>query len=65
MTKQHFIALADAVRNSPVPFTDEQLEVLIGFCLDQNSRFSRSVWLGYLRGECGPSGGKPKPSQSR
>lgn len=31
---------------------------LSGFCSDQNGRFDRERWLGYIAGECGPNGGK-------
>jgi hypothetical protein len=66
MTKKHFIALADAIRdcNYPPPgftrqpFTAEQLEYLADFCERQNRDFSRERWLAYIAGECGPNGGK-------
>ena len=59
MTKQHFIALADAVRGEG--FTEAQLAVLAAFCKRQNFRFLRDRWLGYIKGECGPNGGRVKP----
>jgi hypothetical protein len=67
MTKKHFIALADAIRAHQgvhgqtcncTPFTEDQLQTLAAFCREQNSNFNRDRWLGYIRGENGPSGGK-------
>jgi hypothetical protein len=61
MTKKHFIALADAIKQAPeytTPFTYGQLEVLANFCESQNSNFNRQRWMEYVRGECSPSGGK-------
>lgn len=58
MTKKHFIALADAIRNSPdVEFADEHLAVLAGFCRRVNPAFNRERWLNYIKGHCGPNGG--------
>jgi len=71
MTKKHFIALADAIRNynqgafeagsniaSPLQFTHTQVLALADFCQSQNSQFNRERWLGYIAGENGPNGGK-------
>jgi len=63
MSKKDFVALADAVRpyiNSPERFVDQEnvQDALVAFCRTQNERFDRDRWLSYLRGECGPSGGK-------
>ena len=33
-------------------------DALADFCAAQNPRFDRQRWLGYIAGECGPSGGK-------
>jgi hypothetical protein len=60
MTKKHFIALADHIRLSPVPFTERQIEILADFCQSQNGGFLRGRWLDYIAGECGPNGGKVK-----
>jgi hypothetical protein len=71
MTKQHFIALADAIRehNSVLerygkgkftPFSPDQIHTLATFCQSQNSRFNRERWLAYIAGECGPNGGARK-----
>lgn len=68
MAKKHFIALADTVkdwqecakRGACDPFTEGQLTVLAGFCEEQNPRFIRSRWLGYIAGTNGKNGGKVK-----
>jgi hypothetical protein len=65
MTQRDFIALADAARrfkeHDPSPgyqASEWAIEVLAEFCAGRNARFKRSRWLGYIRGECGPSGGQ-------
>lgn len=68
MTKKHFIALADAIRdhnNNVVRiggtyFQPTQLDSLATFLQRQNPRFNRQRWLGYINGFCGPNGGKTK-----
>lgn len=73
MSKKHFIALADAIREynrqafkpgtntvSPLQFGHTQLLALADFCQAQNGQFKRDRWLGYIAGECGPNGGKVK-----
>jgi hypothetical protein len=61
MTKKDFIALADMIRchnqHSTEPFTEQQICALAEFCRDQNQRFNRPRWIGYIKGECGPNGG--------
>jgi hypothetical protein len=63
MTKKHFIALADLIRehNEQFPddrFTSNQLESLHRFCRRENWAFNADRWDSYIRGECGPSGGR-------
>ena len=68
MTKKHFIALADAVKEYNdtgiagelpySPFNEAQIEVLADFCQSQNTNFNRERWLAYIAGECGPNGGR-------
>ncbi len=60
MSKKHFIALANAIKNTrySVPWTDQHLQVLEEFCRSQNIAFNRARWRGYIRGENGPNGGK-------
>ncbi|MBO0695598.1 MAG: hypothetical protein J2P56_05795, partial [Verrucomicrobia bacterium] len=64
MTKKHFIQMADYVRehnthpDRGVHFTDGQIRTLAEFCYAQNPRFNRERWLSYIKGECGPNGGK-------
>jgi hypothetical protein len=67
MNKKHFIALADAVKDSNCRFeqgavtaqrfTEEHINVLADFCQSQNSQFNRERWLDYIAGKCGPNGG--------
>jgi plasmid maintenance system antidote protein VapI len=67
MTKQHFIALADAIRlhnqrasnhvSDAKPFTADQIDALAEFCDNSSGRFNRERWLAYIAGECGPNGG--------
>ena len=68
MTKKHFIALADLIKQTDylpngVPkqervYSLEVLEGLADFCQSINPRFNRERWLGYIKGTCGPNGGK-------
>lgn len=66
MSKQDFIALADAIRNvndgtnGAEPFTANQVYALAAFCGRQNDRFNCSRWLSYIAGKCGPNGGTIK-----
>ena len=69
MSKKHFIALADDIRDhnaaakhSPqyTAFTEDQLELLAQFCINQNIMFNRERWLDYITGKCGPNGGAVK-----
>ena len=73
MSKQDFIALADAIREhnrcEGEPFDEHQLETLATFCRRQNHAFKYERWMDYIKGECGPNGGAvklaPKPKNSR
>ena len=73
MSKKHFIALADAIRehnqrmdkrNFVNKFGNVYLDVLADFCQSQNPRFNRERWLAYIAGECGPNGGRVKASKA-
>lgn len=65
MTKKHFVALADLIRehnrlaqlNGDNAFTRDQLIALARFCASENPRFKRERWLDYVAGNCGPNGG--------
>jgi hypothetical protein len=65
MSKKHFVALADSIRehnrlakfNGETAFTVDQLAALARFCTNQNPRFKRERWLDYIAGDCGPNGG--------
>ena len=67
MTKKHFIALADHLQRAGINRynatfdRDGVLNVLANFCQSQNPRFNRSRWLGYIKGDNGPNGGRVKP----
>jgi len=60
MSKKHFIALADAIKNGTalITLTQVQIEALADFCQSQNSNFNRERWLGYIAGTNGKNGGK-------
>lgn len=73
MTKKHFIALADCIRDLKArdyvdfvagrAFNEIQIEALANFCARQNSRFNRVRWICYIKGECGKNGGKVKKAK--
>lgn len=64
MTKKHFIALADSIKQSNgvkrETFTIEQINLLADFCSSVNPLFNRERWIAYINGECGKNGGKVK-----
>jgi len=65
MTKKHFIELADVVRyrisgNVSAGELDLVTRALADFCASQNPSFNRQLWMDYIAGECGPSGGRVK-----
>ena len=70
MTKQHFIALADTLRDlaptgermtdAAIEQYDMTVRALADFCATQNPVFNRERWLAYVAGECGPNGGAVK-----
>lgn len=70
MTKKHFISLADITREllRVGGFTAKQegliLESLADWCENNNARFDRERWLGYVKGECGPNAGEVKSPKS-
>lgn len=59
MSKKGFIALADFIKGLE-PETDlwTVTEKLGYFLQNQNPRFNREHWIGYIAGRNGPSGGK-------
>jgi hypothetical protein len=60
VSKKHFIALADYLRDTEgycEAFTPTQLEHLANFCHSQNPAFKRERWLGYIAGTNGKNGG--------
>lgn len=70
MSKKHFIALANMIRESTgttgesAVFNKRQILILADFCSEQNPRFNRERWLAYIAGECGPNGGRVKASKA-
>jgi hypothetical protein len=58
MSKKHFIALADTIKTSASTYTSDQIGELANFCQSQNRNFNRERWIAYIKGECGPNGGK-------
>lgn len=64
MSKKHFIALADAIRehnlHSDQQFNSWHLDALAAFCLRQNPNFNMNRWIGYVKGQCGKNGGTIK-----
>lgn len=75
MSKKDFIALADAIvthnqavddmtmkygSSADTKFTQDQLETLAQFCRNDNYRFMTDRWFSYIKGECGPNGGRVK-----
>jgi hypothetical protein len=61
MSKKHFIALADFIRDRlDIVFDAKSIIALADFCQSQNPRFNRRRWLGYIGGANGPNGGEIK-----
>lgn len=74
MTKRHFIALADILRELTPSLClsghgpkvedgremqyNDTITALADFCQRQNPQFDRDRWLGYIAGTNGPNGGK-------
>jgi len=69
VTKKHFIALADYIRDHneeygqwpmhpEVIFNYGHLQALAEFLQEQNRNFDKELWLDYIAGKCGPSGGE-------
>jgi hypothetical protein len=53
MSKKDFISLADHIRDNMAVFGSNCI-------LNHHPAFMRERWLGYIRGENGPSGGTVK-----
>ena len=63
MTKKHFIALADHLRGAEL--SKDVLDRLCRFMRDQNPQFKEERWRAYLKGDCGPTGGKVRVQDDR
>lgn len=63
MTKKHFIALADWIKEHKGysdGFNQSIIDSLANFCKSQNPRFNRERWIDYINGKCGKNGGRVK-----
>ena len=62
MTKKHFIALVDTVKDIKARKCNMErtIELLADFCQSTNSNFKRDRWIDYINGLCGKNGGKVK-----
>ncbi len=60
MSKKHFIQLADLIKVRPHCFNALAIQSLADFCADQNPRFNRERWFGYINGTNGKNGGQVK-----
>ena len=67
MTKRHFIALADMIREhnelqhgtaNSITFGPFHINTLANFCQSQNPNFNRERWLGYISSTNGKNGGR-------
>jgi hypothetical protein len=58
MTKKHFIALADRIKDANRTAENDSTMKGYRFSLQNIPRFNRKRWLAYIAGECGPNGGK-------
>ena len=58
MTKKDYIRAADMVRRGyPPEIRGELVSFLTEFFAEDNPRFGPNIFLGYINGTCGPSGG--------
>lgn len=70
MTKQHFIALADALKICKPSVNNDNrynqwladVTAVANVCESQNSSFNRMRWIGYINGSFGPNGEKKQTS---
>ena len=72
MSKQDFVALADAIRlelcgfrmvydeSTPDIPVSKVIDTLANFCARQNPNFMRERWIDYIAGKCGKNGGAIK-----
>jgi hypothetical protein len=62
LTKQHFIGLADHIKNSGVKFDDSHLDTIGKFLGAHNPRYQHDFWKGYVKGG---NGAHPKRKSPR
>jgi len=60
VTKKHFIALADFIKNTPELKSPEIVNTLARFCVSQNGQFKTQRFVNYIAGKCGKNGGSVK-----
>ena len=65
MTKKHFIALADSIKDGlqnehDSYMSDKAFDDIVAFCHSMNSRFNEHRFREYVSGRCGQNGGKVK-----
>lgn len=65
MTKKHFISLADALAPVREHMSDEVKNAILRWCRSENSAFNTGRFMAYMRGECGPCGGKIRVTHTR
>ena len=58
MTKKDFISLADHIHG--LKLDAEWVGAITTFCKSQNPNFKESRFWDYVKGDCGPNGGKVK-----
>lgn len=70
MSKKHFIALADVMRETKphqgaegdmylharMAQWEQMRDALADWCRHENYAFKRERWIDYINGECGPNG---------
>ena len=73
MSKQDFVALADAIKSELCGFrmvydkttpdipVSKVIDTLANFCARQNPNFMRQRWMDYIVGKCGKNEGTIKP----
>lgn len=62
MTKKDFVAIGGALRQLTVTDAHPDFDSVLGALCDvfqrENPKFNKEIFVGYVRGERGPNGGK-------
>lgn len=61
--KQGSIGGISATYGAEMEQWERDVQAVIDFCKAQNGNFDRSIFIGYINGDCGPSGGTIKKSK--